>query len=198
VDGDAANRLSGVAPDQLNGANTGNGNGWVHLYEAVGLADLNGRTVTIKGQTFTLSGAAAGPHVQDSAEAFALNLATAVNANTATQVDASANGNVTHLCNQGDSYQLILVTESSRTIQLSGTDGVTITTQFSRTSTTSATRQNTGNRTVAVGASVDVRFGRQYEMNVTGNSAISARLVSIPAPPQFLETIKDFLSTNGG
>lgn len=95
-------------------------------------------------------------------------------------------------------FTLTLVTAESRQIELSGRDGVSVTSAFTRRTTTSATRQNTGNRTVAIGASVDVRYGRQFEMNVTGNSSISARLVSIPAPPQFLETIKDFLDTGSG
>lgn len=72
-----------------------------------------------------------------------------------------------------------------------------MTEQFSRSSTSSLTQQNSGNKTVAVGASLDVRYSRQFEMNVTGNSSISARLVSIPAPPAFLETIKTFLTDAG-
>lgn len=197
VDGDMSNQLDGVTPDQL-GANDSGDNGWVYLYDALGLSGLNGKTVTIKGQTFPLSGSAAGGHAADSAEAFAHNLATAVNANATVGVKASAAGNVTTLCNAGDSYRMILVTSSNRDIALSGTEGITVTTAFSRTASASATRENTGNRTVAIGASVDVRYGRQFEMNVTGNSSISARLVSIPAPPQFLETIKDFLSSGSG
>lgn len=197
VDGDASNQLDGVTPDQLGGNDSGD-NGWVYVYDALGLSGLNGETVTIKGQSFPLSGAAGGGRAADSAEAFARNLATAVNANASVGVKASAAGNVTNLCNEGDSYRMILVTSSNRDIALSGTSGITVTTAFSRTTSSSATRENTGNRTVAIGASVDVRYGRQFEMNVTGNSSISARLVSIPAPPQFLETIKDFLDTGSG
>ncbi|MCV6585268.1 MAG: OmpA family protein [Marinibacterium sp.] len=196
VDGDDANQLDGVTPDKLS-ANS-RGNGWVFLYDALGLDGLNGQTVTIKGQSFQLDGASAsGTPVANSAEAFARNLATAVNGNASVQVQASAAGNVTNLCNQGDSYRMILVTSSNRQISLSGTSGVTVTESFTRTTSSSGTRENTGNRTVAVGASVDVRYARQFEMNVTGNSSISARLVSIPAPPQFLDTIKSFLDQGG-
>jgi outer membrane protein OmpA-like peptidoglycan-associated protein len=194
VDGDPSNALDAVTPNQIGGNDSGE-NGWIYVYDAVDLSGLAGQTVTIKSQTFTLSGTAAGGHSANSAEAFAHNLATAVNANASVGVEASAAGNVTNLCNEGDNYRLILVTSSTRNIELSGTSGVTVTTAFSRTSSSSGTRENTGNRTVAVGASVDVRYGRQFEMNVTGNSSISARLVSIPAPPQFLETIKEFLDT---
>lgn len=197
VDGDNSNQLDGVTPDQLGGNDAGT-NGWVYVYDALGLGTLNGETVTIKGQTFTLSGTAIGGHAADTPQAFALNLANLVNANASVRVKASAAGNVTNLCNEGDSFRLILVTSSSREISLSATSGITVTQQFSRSSSSSGTTANTGNRTVAIGASVDVRYGRQFEMNVTGNSSISARLVSIPAPPQFLETIKEFLDTGNG
>lgn len=46
----------------------------------------------------------------------------------------------------------------------------------------------------AVGASVDFRMARQFEMNVEGNASVSARLVSLPAPPEFLDEIKAFFS----
>lgn len=197
IDGDPSNQLVDVTPDQR-GANNNGDNGWVYVYDALGLADINDRTVTIKGQSFTLSGSAVGSHVADSAEAYALNLASAVNANTAVRVKASAAGNVTNLCNEGDSYRLILVTSSNREINLSGSSGVTVTQSFTRSSSSTGTQANTGNRTVAIGASIDVRYGRQFEMNVTGNSSISARLVSIPAPPQFLESIKEFLDQGRG
>lgn len=52
------------------------------------------------------------------------------------------------------------------------------------------TRKNPS--TIAVGASVDVRVARQFEMNVSGNSKVSARLVSLPAPPEFLDEIKSY------
>ena len=197
VSGDASNSLSGVTPDKRAPGSTGNG--WVYLYDAVGLSSLNGKKVTIKGQEFLLSGtSASGTPAANSAQAFALNLATAVNGNANVRVKASAAGNVTTLCNEGDKYQLILVTSSNREISLSGTSGVTVTESFTRSTSSSGTTANTGNRTVAVNASVDVNYARKFEMNVTGNSSISARLVSIPAPPQFLETIKSYLDQGNG
>ena len=48
--------------------------------------------------------------------------------------------------------------------------------------------------TFAVGGSVDFRMARQFEMSVEGSSSVSARLVSLPAPPEFLDEIKSFLS----
>ena len=52
------------------------------------------------------------------------------------------------------------------------------------------TRKNPS--TIAVGASVDVRVARQFEMNVSGNAKVSARLVSLPAPPEFLDEVKSY------
>ncbi|SOB90030.1 outer membrane protein OmpA-like peptidoglycan-associated protein [Rhodobacter sp. JA431] len=197
VDGDASHQMSNVSPDQRAG-DQGNGNGFVYLYEAVGLSDVAGKKVTIKSVDFTLRGAAVGGAAAESAEAFALNLANDVNAHASVRVQASASGNVTHLCNEGDSFTLVLITSSSSNIALSGSEGITVTQEFSRSSSASMVQQNTGNRTIAVGASLDVRYGKQFETNITGNSTISARLVSIPAPPQFLETVKEFLAQSGG
>lgn len=46
----------------------------------------------------------------------------------------------------------------------------------------------------AVGGSVDVRTSRQFDLSVEGNASVSVRLVSLPAPPEFLEEIKAYLS----
>ena len=53
---------------------------------------------------------------------------------------------------------------------------------------------NTQNKSFAFGASVDFRMSRQFEMSMEGNSAMSARLVALPAPEKFI----DFLNTNYG
>lgn len=50
------------------------------------------------------------------------------------------------------------------------------------------------NRAVAWGASLGVRYSRQFAMDVTGNSTIRARLVAIPAPVELLDEIKTYLS----
>lgn len=54
----------------------------------------------------------------------------------------------------------------------------------------SETRKNPS--TIAVGASVDLRVARQFEMSVSGNSRVAARLVSLPAPPEFLDELKNY------
>lgn len=191
----AAQNMTGIAPDQRASGSTGNG--FIYLESARALS-LSGKKCTIDGTDFPFSGAAGGGHGSGSAEAYAENLKNAINGNASVDYEASAEGNVVTVFGKTAPFTLTLVTAESRQIELSGRDGVSVTSAFTRRTTTSATRQNTGNRTVAIGASVDVRYGRQFEMNVTGNSSISARLVSIPAPPQFLETIKDFLDTGSG
>lgn len=186
--------LNGVTPDKR--ADTGNENGFIHLFRPSPL-NLSGKSVTIEGTNFPFRGTAAGSFAANSPEAYAKNLADDINGHASADLQASASANVVTVNRKGDEFQLTLVTSSNRDISLSGTSGVTVTTQFSRTRSSSLTRQNSGNRAVAVGASLDVRYARQFEMNVTGNSSISARLVSIPAPPQFLETIREFLNKEG-
>lgn len=184
--------LSGITPDMR--GNTTDTNGFIFLFNPSPL-DLTGHSVTIEGINFPFDGTAVGSFSANSPEAYAKNLADDINGNISANLQASANANVVTVSRNGDRFQLTLVTNTSREISLSGTSGVTVTTQFSRSRSSSLTRQNTGNRAVAVGASLDVRYSRQFEMNVTGNSSISARLVSIPAPPQFLETIREFLNS---
>lgn len=52
------------------------------------------------------------------------------------------------------------------------------------------------NTAVAVGLNVDVGYQRKFGLEVTGNSRIAARLVSIPAPVELLDEIRTFLSGN--
>lgn len=47
------------------------------------------------------------------------------------------------------------------------------------------------NSSFALGASVDFRMSRQFEMSMEGNSSMSARLVSTPVPTAFLAKLKD-------
>lgn len=193
INGDATHELTGINPDNR-GNPSAPGNGFVVLYDANNtVLSTGGRKVVIKGRDFPLSGAAAGGNATHSPEAYAINLANAVNADAAVKVKAWPTGNVTNLANEGDEFSLELVTTESRDITLTGSEGVTIASQFSKTKTQSKTSTRTGNTSVAFGASVDVRYARSFEMTVTGNSAINARLVSIPAPPEFLATIKEFL-----
>jgi hypothetical protein len=178
-------------PDKTNPGDTGNG--FAFKYEPAALG-LSGNGVTIDGTSFNYSGAAGGGHASGTPEAHAFNLKESINGNGSVDFEASAEGNVVTVFGKTVPFRLSMFTSESRNITINSTQGITVTEQFSRSQSSSLTEENTGNRTVAVGASVDVRVSRQFEMNVTGNSSISARLVSIPAPPQFLETIKDFLA----
>mgnify|MGYP001826147677 CR=1 FL=1 len=191
---DGGPNLNAVDPDKRGDSSADNG--FIYLFKPSPLG-LSGKKVTIEGVDFPFRGAAGGGHASGSPEAYAKNLADDINANDAAGLKASASANVVTVTKDGDKFQLTLVTAEQRQISLSGTSGISVTREFTRTRSRSATRQNTGNRAVAVGASLDVRYSRQFEMNVTGNSSISARLVSIPAPPQFLETIQEYLNQNG-
>lgn len=67
-----------------------------------------------------------------------------------------------------------------------GTDATTHT-----IGSTSATEKN---RAVALAASVDVRYSKQFALEIEGNSRIATRLVAIPAPPALLAEVKKYLT----
>jgi len=175
----------------------GSGNGFIYLMKPDKIS-LAGQTVTIEGTEFNLSGAPGGSHATGTPSAHAHNLKTAINANSSVSFSASSDGNVVTIFGDTTPFALTLFTAETRQIQMTSSSGVTVSRQFTRTQSASSSNQSTGNQAVAIGASIDARFSRQFEMSVTGNSAISARLVSIPAPPQFLETLQEFLNDNSG
>jgi outer membrane protein OmpA-like peptidoglycan-associated protein len=47
------------------------------------------------------------------------------------------------------------------------------------------------NRASAVAGSLDARYSRMFDVSMSGNMSIAAELVSVPAPPEFLQFIKD-------
>ena len=49
------------------------------------------------------------------------------------------------------------------------------------------------NKTRAFAASISARYARQFDMSMSGNMSVSAELVSLPAPPEFLQLIKEYL-----
>ncbi|MCL6271681.1 OmpA family protein [Sansalvadorimonas sp. 2012CJ34-2] len=186
--------LDSVAPNKVGDSSADNG--FIYLFDKRAL-QLENKAVTIDGHTYPYRGDAAGGFTVKSAPAYAKNLADDINSDTNSGLKASARRNIVTVSKNGDKFALTLVTNSSRNIRLDSTEGVTISSQFTLSKTSNMTKQSKGNRSVAVGATVDARYSRQFEMNVTGNSSIAARLVSIPAPPQFLETIKEFLDNEG-
>lgn len=184
--------FTGVEPDRRDNSEPAS-NGWVLTYDANDMSGLNGKQVTAEGRSWGLSGAAVDGHAADSPQAFAKNLANSINADSDSQISASSGGAVCHLARKSDPVRLHLLSTSSRELRMTSSESITISEQFANTSSARETTRRTGNSTVAFGATLDVRHARQFELDVTGNSSISARLVSIPAPPEFLDTIRTFL-----
>jgi outer membrane protein OmpA-like peptidoglycan-associated protein len=178
-----------IAPDATNGAGTPT-NAYISLYKDETLG-LSSNELSVDDETFTVSGAAvAGVGAVGTAEAYAANLTTAINASATHR--AWRTGNVVRVARSGDNFAVQLFATSERELSVARSSNFTITRQFERTTRSVESNSQESNRQIAVGVSVDGRFSRQFNQEVTGNSSISARLVSIPAPPEFLEQIRDF------
>lgn len=192
IEGADGQVISGVTPDRRDNSEPSS-NGWIQTFDANDMSGLNGKQVTAEGRSWGLSGAAADGHAANSPQAFAKNLADSINADSDSQISASAGGSVCHLARKSDPVRLHLISTSSRDLRITSSESITINEQFANSSSERETTRRTGNNTVAFGATLDVRHARQFELDVTGNSTISARLVSIPAPPEFLDTIRTYL-----
>ncbi|PKM29769.1 MAG: hypothetical protein CVV07_08705 [Gammaproteobacteria bacterium HGW-Gammaproteobacteria-11] len=192
VDANNGQTITGVSPDRRDGSEPST-NGWVHTFGEQTLEGVNGKSVTAEGRSWGLSGTAVDGHAANSPQAFAKNLANSINADSGSQIAASAGGAICNLARKTDPISLRLITRSSRDVRVSSSESITVTQQFERTTAERETTQRTGNHTVAVGATFSMHESKKFELEVTGNSSISARLVSIPAPPEFLETIRTFL-----
>lgn len=178
-------------PAEIAPSNIGDGsvsNAFVFVFDAAPLS-LSGKGVTIDGTSFAFSGAAngAGP---GTAASHANNLAEAINA-TDTHA-AWAQGNVVTVSRAADEFTVRMFTVSDRDVRIAGRSAFAVTQNFTRRTSSVQQSDSQENRAIAVGVSVDGRFSRQFNAEVTGNSTISARLVSIPAPPEFLEQIRAF------
>ncbi|MCL1487201.1 MAG: OmpA family protein [Marinobacter sp.] len=170
--------LAEIAPNNI-GNPTGPGNAYVSLYDVVELSSvLAANGVTVEGTSFSFSGSAnqGGP---GTAVSYANNLARDINA--AANLTAWATGNVVQVARAQDAFQVQLFTKDNREISIAESSDFTITSQFSRSPThgeVPKTGRQTGQRPLAC-PSTPV-FSRQFNQEVTGNSSISARLVSIP------------------
>lgn len=184
--------ISGVEPDRRDHSQPET-NGWITTFNAGDLSNLNGKQVTAQGRSWTLSGNAIAGFDKDSPQALAKNLANSINSDEQSQISASAGGAVCHLARDSDPVNIQLLSTSSRDLRVSSSESITISEQFSRSQSQRVTERRTGNTTTAFGGTLDVRDSRKFELDVTGNSSISARLVSIPAPPEFLDTIRSYL-----
>lgn len=150
--------------------------------------NLSGNSVTIDGENFPFSGSAGGGQAVGTAEAHAHNLTTAINATDSLR--ASRQGHVVQVSRATDAFDVHLFSRSSRALTLTGSEGLTVTEQFTRTRSAQSESREGQNTTVAIGVTVDKRESRQFNMAVTGNSQISARLVSVPPPEPFVEAIR--------
>ncbi|MEH6354918.1 MAG: OmpA family protein [Marinobacter sp.] len=181
--------LAEIAPNNI-GNPTGPGNAYVSLYDVVELSSvLAGNGVTVEGTSFNFSGSA-NLGSPGTAVSYANNLARDIN--NAPNLSAWATGNVVQVARAQDAFQVQLFTKDNREISIAESSDFTITSQFTRTQRTVKSQKQDANRTMAVGVSIDARFSRSFNQEVTGNSSISARLVSIPAPPEFLEQIRAY------
>lgn len=133
-------------------------------------------------------------HAADSPEAFAFNLARDINAGTAThRVRATTRGGVVLLANADDAVVIDLVTLSANEITLAAGGGASVTRPLGSIAAGPTASRDRPKVTAAIGITVDYRKSRQFEQSVNGNSAISARLVSVPAPVEFLDELKQYL-----
>lgn len=138
---------------------------------------------------------ASGNLASGSPEAYAFNLARDVNAGSAThKVRATRTGSVVSFAGADDAVTIDLVTLSANDIRLEAAAGASVTKPLASIAAGPAASKDKPKIAVAVGISVDYRTSRQFEQSVSGNSMISARLVSVPAPVEFLDEIKKFLA----
>lgn len=183
----------------------GNGNGFIVVNKLA--AQAVDATAVKVGEALTsvaVSGAAVATTeatlAGDSPEAFAFNLAKAINAGSDTsKVRAARRGSVVVLSSADDAVTLDLVTLSTTDFSLTADGGAEVSKPLAALKPASGTPQASQDKTnvsVAVGITVDYRSSRQFEQSVNGNSSISARLVAVPAPVEFLDEMKKFLATD--
>lgn len=184
-------------PDRTNGSA---GNGFI-LARRFAAQPVDGTALKVgESQTsVAISGAAVNAgeanHPANSPEAFAFNLTRDVNANSTThRVRATQQGRVVMLSNAEDAVIIDLVSLSANEITLTASGGASVTRPIGTITPGPTASQERPNVSVAVGLSVDYRKARQFEQSVNGNSSISTRLVAVPAPVEFLDEIKQYLS----
>ena len=188
-------------PDKTGG---GTGNGFVAVTRTTGRSIAADTKVKVgEAQVaITLSGNAVNTpddvHAANSPEAFAFNLTQAINAKSAEhKARASRKGTVVYLAGADDAVLLDLLTLSSDDIKLTADGGASISKPLEKIAAAGAKTEEpakSSNFSVAVGASIDYRTSRMFETSVNGNSSISARIVSVPAPVEFLDEIRKFLA----
>lgn len=196
VEDDGTQLQATPTPDKTGGG-TGNGFIFAKKFNALpvdGTAVKLGASATsvaIKKDAVNDSG---NVFAEGSPEAFAFNLARDINTGTAThKVRATRLGGMVLLANADDAVVIDLVTLSAKDIKLEAAGGASVTRPLAGIAAGPTASKDKPKVTAAVGITVDYRKSRQFEQSVNGNSAISARLVAVPAPVEFLDELKTYL-----
>lgn len=183
-------------PDHTGGS-AGNGFVFARRFSALpidGTAVLLGASATRVAISTAAVNSGGTSHAAGSAAAAAFNLARDINAGTAThRVRATTRGGVVLLANADDAVVIDLVTLSANDITLAAGGGASVTRPLGSIAAGPTASRDRPKVTAAIGITVDYRRSRQFEQSVNGNSAISARLVSVPAPVEFLDELKQYL-----
>jgi outer membrane protein OmpA-like peptidoglycan-associated protein len=152
------------------------------------MAALAVGTICVATGVYGASGTVSGATVTTAAE-----VATAVNAGAQTQ--ASQFNELVYLTNKENSAAK-LATVTVFATQESSTDsnlGLDSSGDSQSSSMLNAAGEKIVNRAAAMAGSVGARFSRMFDVSMSGNMSVTAELVSIPAPPEFLQFIKDYL-----
>ncbi len=183
-------------PDRTDGSQ---GNGFIlaRKFAAQGV-DATAVKVGDAGTTVAIKDTAvndpAGNLDKGSPEAYAANLVRDVNAGSSShKVRAVRKGSVVTFTSADAAVLIDLVTLSANDIRLEAAAGARISKPLSAMAAGPSASKDKPKIAVAVGISVDYRTSRQFEQSVNGNSSISARLVAVPAPVEFLDEIRKFL-----
>lgn len=204
VEADSGTLLQATPTPDMTGG--GAGNGFVAVARSTALAvDATAVNVGVAATAAAIAGTAVNrdgtTFAADSPEAFAFNLAATINAASATNLSrATRRGTVVFVARSDDAIVLDLLTLGTADITLTADGGARISQPLATaagtggSTTTPAASPNRTNVALAVGASVDYRTSRMFEQSVNGNSAITARLVAVPAPVEFLDEIRTFLA----
>lgn len=193
---DKGEQLDDAAPDK-SGGGAGNGFLFARKFDALPIdgtavkLGASATSVAIKKDAVNDSGTV---FAEGSPEAHAFNLARDINAATAThKVRATRNGAMVLLANADDAVVIDLVTLSANDIKLEAGGGATVTKPLAGIKAGADAPKEKTRYTFAAGLTADYRKSRQFEQSVNGNSSISARLVSVPAPVEFLDELKTYL-----
>jgi outer membrane protein OmpA-like peptidoglycan-associated protein len=113
------------------------------------------------------------------------------------KVEASQSGELVYLTNSATSNEKVakvqvFAAQSSSAQSDSSTD-LDVDQDTTANTALEQLTETKSNRAAAIAGSVDVRFARMFDVSMSGNMSIAAELVSIPAPPEFLQFIKDYL-----